>query len=96
MVIFIVTEKGRISCLTRTCTTNSATTSSPRSEGCKKERWKFGFWHITSSFDVASQSYEYRRNLYEYRFDRIYIYQFHVDTNQLESIEKIYKEALHL
>ena len=28
--------------------------------------------------------------------DRIYIYQFHVDTNQLESIEKIYKEALHL
>ena len=36
MVIFIDTEKGRISCLTRTCTTNSATTSSPRSEGCKK------------------------------------------------------------
>ena len=43
MVIFIVTEKGRISCLTRTCTTNSATTSSPRSEGCKKERWKLDF-----------------------------------------------------
>ena len=43
MVIFIDTEKGRISCLTRTCTTNSATTSSPRSEGCKKERWKLGF-----------------------------------------------------
>ena len=43
MVIFIVTEKGRISCLTRTCTTNSAATSSPRSEGCKKKRWKLDF-----------------------------------------------------
>ena len=54
MVIFIDTEKGRIPCLTRTCTTNSATTSSPRSEGCKKREMEVGFWHITSSFDVVS------------------------------------------
>ena len=31
-----------------------------------------------------------------YRFDRIYIYQFHVDTDELELIEKMCKEALHL
>ena len=47
MVILIVTEKGRISCLTRTCTTNSAATSSPRSEGCEKREMEAGFWHIT-------------------------------------------------
>ena len=32
----------------------------------------------------------------KYRFDRIYMYQLYVYTDQLESIEKIYKEALHL
>ena len=31
-----------------------------------------------------------------YRFDRIYMYQLYVYTDQLESIENIYKEALHL